>query len=132
MKPTLHGLEQMKVSTTVKVPAEKINYDNLINTLESNQDKAIPEEWLEYYQLVSTIYKELYTKGKISNQLLEQMPYDVLEMAADSIEDELDAYFFVARSNHGRDYFYEFSRSIGMDMQGSKLKERISDECDFI
>ncbi len=132
MGPILHGLDQTSNVTTVKVPTDKINLEGLLNTFESNLDKRLPEEWLTNYREISSIYKLLFTYGELPEDVLMNTDYTILEMAAENIESELEDVINAPGHTSGRDFYYEFARSIGVEKKAAMLKEAIDEDCDFV
>lgn len=132
MKPTLHGIDQINNVIVTRVPSDKINVDALIQTFESNMDKSLTTEWLKEYHKISSIYKVLFTNGELPDEMLKNTSYEILEMAAENITHDLDEIVEKPTYSSGRDYYYEFGRSIGVEQQASRLKEHIDEECDFI
>lgn len=68
MKPTLHGINQLSNVIVTRIPSDKINVNALIETFESNQDKATPTEWLQQYDEIASIYKILFTEGELPQE----------------------------------------------------------------
>lgn len=133
MKPILHGLTHLHgVTVETKILTEKINLEGLIRTLEHNQDKALPEDWLVNYQQIAPIYKTIYTEGEIPEEDLEGIDTVILEMASECVDEDVEDILFNAELTSGRNYHYEFCRSIGVEEMASRLTEYIDDECDFI
>lgn len=131
MKVKLHGIQDL---TTVveKVPTEKVNVANLITTFEANLDKSMPMDWLIRYGKISKIYKVLFTQGELPKSMLDEYSGEILEIAYEHINEDLQDVMDKASSSSGRDYYYEFGRSLGVEQQASVLKEFIDEESDFI
>lgn len=132
MKPTLYGIDQISSVIVTRIPSEKINVDALIETFENNLDKATPADWLRQYGDISSIYKVLFTEGELPQEMLDTMPPETLEIACENIEEDLEELIARPTNSSGRDYYYEFGRSLGVELQASRLKEHLSEDCDFI
>ncbi|MES9681652.1 hypothetical protein ABWK22_01725 [Gottfriedia acidiceleris] len=132
MKPTLHGFDEVCDVIVTRIPSEKINVNALIDTFHNNLDKVTPSDWIERYGKISTVYKTLFTNGELPEEMLESTSHEILEMAAEHIADDLEELANKPRQSNGRDYYYEFGRSLGVEKQASELKEHISEDCDFI
>ncbi len=132
MKPTLHGINQLSNVIVTRIPSDKINVNALIETFESNQDKATPTEWLQQYDEIASIYKILFTEGELPQEMIDKTSHEVLEMACEHISHDLEELIEEPTTSNGRDYYYEFGRSLGVEEQASKLKEHLAEDCDFV
>lgn len=131
MKPILHGLEKFEGSGKVeKVPCEKVNVEALIETFESNKDKAIPKDWMMRYEKIAAIYKTLYTTGEVPNGISSDD--EIFEMAQECLGQDITRIMERPMYTSGRDFHYEFGRSLGVEQQASQLKEYLDEDCDFI
>lgn len=132
MKPTYYGVQKLIASQTTKVPTEEINVPALIETFENNQDKQLPADWLELYGRIEKIYTELFTKGGLSQETLDNTSFEVLQFAHENIDDNFDEFDVKPQPSDGRNYYYEYARSFGSEMSGAKMKQHLDEECDFI
>ena len=133
MKPIFHGLDQLRGSEViVKVPCERIDLDSLIQTFENNLDKRLPEDWLGNYKQIAPLYHHLYADGEIPVELVYDMDDSIVEMATECIDDDLEDILFEAATSSGRNYHYEYCRSVGAEQMASNLTEFIDEDCDFI
>lgn len=131
MKPILHGLEKFEGSGKIeKVPCEKVNVEALIETFESNRDKAKSLDWIQRYEKIAKIYTSLYTTGRIPADV---SPSDeVFEMAQEHLDRDIMRIMAQPSHSSGMDYHYEFGRSLGVEQQAAQLKEHLDEDCDFI
>ncbi|UOE58154.1 hypothetical protein [Cytobacillus oceanisediminis] len=132
MRPTLHGINRLSNVTVEKVLTEKINIQGLINTLEANRDKAIPEDWSQHFQVISTVYTHMFTDGELPPDLVRGLDYSYLEMAQEGLDHELDILMAGPKQMDGRIYYYEYARSLAVEKQASELKEHLDEDSDFI
>ena len=130
MKPIFYGINERNEDQFIKVPCEKVNIEKLLCTFENNLDKAVPEEWLNIYPKVTSIYKTLYTTGSLPDDLEIEDIY--LEYAEEDIMNDIEEILAKPRYTGQLNYHYEYIRSLAMDMQASRLKEYLDEECDFI
>ncbi|MFE4029242.1 hypothetical protein ACFX4N_24095 [Priestia sp. YIM B13551] len=132
MKPILHGLDQLKISGVERVPTEKVNVKSLIDTLEANYDKKVPEDWMNEYYQIAEIYKVLFSKGFLPDEMMNRYETQILQYAYENIDEDLEDTVNGPHASTGRDYYYEFGRSLGVEKQASVLKEHLDEESDFI
>lgn len=132
MKPILHGLDRLIASQTTRVPTDVIDVPALVATFERNIDRQIPDEWTTRYKEISDIYKELFTKGELSQETLDRVPFETLEIAHEHISRDLSILLDTPQPTSGRDYYYEFARSLSVEKAAANMKEHLDEECDFI
>lgn len=133
MKPILHGLDRLKGNEVeVKIPCERIKLESLIQTFEDNLDKRLREDWLANYSEIAPLYRHLYAEGEIPTELIMDMDDTIVEMATECIEDDIENMLFEATLTSGRNYHYEYCRSIGTEQMAANLTEYIDEDCDFI
>lgn len=134
MQPTLHGLEQIQKNNVVieKIPTDKVNVTALIDTFETNMDKAKNHDFMTRYATIAAIYHELFTTGDVSDATTEELSFELIEITSEHIDGEIEEYMKKPAVSSGDNYYYEYARSFGVEQQASQLKEHLDSECDFI
>ncbi|MEX3713458.1 hypothetical protein ABFV99_13735 [Cytobacillus horneckiae] len=132
MHPRIYGIETLNHQVIIKTPSDKVNVDSLIKTFESNLDKAASKDWLDKYNEIFPIYKTIFTYGELPEAMLEGISYELLEMAEENISQELYVLIDKPQASTGKDYYYEFARSLGVESQAANLNEYLDEDCDFI
>lgn len=132
MKPVLHGVNQLSNVKVEMIPTDKVNVTGLINMFEANLDKQIPKDWSQLYQTISTIYRLMFFKASLPEQLIKETSYDIFEMASECLNEELETLIETPRQITGQNFYYEFARSLAVENQALEMKEYLDEECDFI
>ncbi|MEK1828816.1 hypothetical protein AAAC51_06605 [Priestia megaterium] len=85
------------------------------------------------HEEITALYHILFSEGDLPPEVLNNTSYEVLQYAYENMDGEdLQDLMQGASSSSGTNYFYEFGRSLGVEVQASRLKEYIDEEHDFI
>lgn len=132
LKAKMHGMSSI-ANNEVKVQSEKLNLVGLIATFEANLDKQPQKDWMVQHEEITALYNILFSEGDLPPEVLNNTSYEVLQYAYENMDGEdLQDLMREASSSSGTNYFYEYGRSLGVEVQASRLKEYIDEEHDFI
>lgn len=134
MKPIYYGYDNLKEQVSLK-PTKEINIPLLekrIEQLAMDSVHQISEDKKQCYKECVHLYNTLFTYECIPIEKIHDFSNEILEIARECIDYEMEDYIKRPYSSSQINYYYEYCRSLAVTEQISNLVEFLDEESDFI
>lgn len=135
MKPIYYGKCGTQTTQTLLKPTKEINIPRLekaVEQLAAGSTHQLSTDQLQCYIDCVRVYKTLFKHGCIPVDQLDHFSNEILEIAREGIDYEMNEYIEKPRAITFMNYFYEYCRALAVSEQVGNLTEFLDEESDFI
>lgn len=134
MKPIYYGYVKSEEKILLK-PTKEINIPLLEKRLEQLLEDSvhqISDDRKQCYTECAHLYNTLFTHKCIPIEKIHDFSNEILEIARECIDYEMEDYIKQPYTTSQINYYYEYCRSLAVTEQISNLVEFLDEESDFI